>query len=272
MRKPVIAKVILVVFFLTYGLVGSYYFLFGSPELGNDRDPLADQKVCIPFLILGLIIMWIPGVVALFFSQKEGIQLKIFQRPDWMYLNAALCAMGMSFAAVALSIPFNHWNEIPAKTALYFIGSSLVSSLTLMPLITLGEELFWRGYLHEKLKHLGLLKTSLIIGAIWGIWHAPLMLMGVHTYGHPVVSVVFMCLLCIAVSPIFFWFREQGKSILIPAVFHATVNSFSGLSFVVFSNCNPLLSGVGLGGLVTILGFSLFLILRDRRKCDRIQV
>lgn len=268
MRRLGIAKIVLVVFFLTYSLVGSYYFLFGSPELGNDRDPFANQTVCIPFTILGLILMWIPGIVSLFFAKKEGIKLRIFQKPDWMYLNAALCAIGLSFAAVALSIPFNQWNEIPTKTVLNFIVSSLVLSLTLMPLICLGEELFWRGYLHEKLKYLGLIKTSLIIGAIWGIWHAPMMLMGIHSYGHPVIGVVSMCLLCIATSPIFFWFREQGKSILIPSVLHATINSFSGLSFIVFSNCNPLLSGVGLGGLVTMLGFSLFLMLRDRRKCN----
>ena len=36
-------------------------------------------------------------------------------------------------------------------------------------LTALGEELMWRGYLWQKLSHLGQVRSALIIGPIWGI-------------------------------------------------------------------------------------------------------
>ncbi|WP_312648738.1 CPBP family intramembrane glutamic endopeptidase [Aminipila sp.] len=48
---------------------------------------------------------------------------------------------------------------------------------------TMGEELGWRGYLLPKLRMFLSDRAALIItGAIWGIWHLPIIVMG-HNYG-----------------------------------------------------------------------------------------
>ena len=64
-------------------------------------------------------------------------------------------------------------------------ASSLIADVTLLGAIgffffnlingPLGEEIGWRGYaFHELRKRHSLLGSSLILGAIWGVWHLPL--------------------------------------------------------------------------------------------------
>jgi len=53
---------------------------------------------------------------------------------------------------------------------------------TLNALFGFGEEAGWRGYLLHEWKHMQFWKASLFIGLIWGIWHAPLILLG---YNYP---------------------------------------------------------------------------------------
>ena len=261
------SKALFYVFLLTFGLEGAYFSIFGgTPAVSHDNgNPFA----FIPYLCMGAIVMWIPGCVGLFFAKREGLELRAFQKPDRIYFFAAFAAIGISFLALALSYPFNSINHsfISMKAGIVGGVTALVFALTIHPLLTLGEELFWRGYLHEKLKHHGILKASLIIGPIWGIWHAPLILMG-HNYGsHPYAGLLLMVASTTAMSPIFFWFREKGKSILAPAVFHSAINSFGGFSFWLYLNPNPLLTGTaGLAGLFVFTVISTLLIFRDKRQ------
>ena len=64
---------------------------------------------------------------------------------------------------------------------------SLLQVILVGPVInivpTMGEELGWRGYLLPKLRTLFSDRLSIIIsGIIWGLWHAPVIIMG-HNYG-----------------------------------------------------------------------------------------
>lgn len=45
-------------------------------------------------------------------------------------------------------------------------------------LATIGEELGWRGWLLPSLRPLGTWPALLITGAIWGLWHSPVILLG----------------------------------------------------------------------------------------------
>ena len=68
----------------------------------------------------------------------------------------------------------------PELPLLMMVAQSLAAAVTINMLAALGEELGWRGYLHEKLISRGFWKCSLITGIIWGLWHAPLILQGHH--------------------------------------------------------------------------------------------
>ena len=55
---------------------------------------------------------------------------------------------------------------------------------------TFGEEYAWRGFLQDQLFKLGPTRAALLIGLVWGIWHFPVILSGVHTYPPTVLGLL----------------------------------------------------------------------------------
>ena len=58
----------------------------------------------------------------------------------------------------------------------------LAAGLTVNGLFAFGEEYGWRGVLADELRPLGLARASLLTGVLWGLWHAPIIILG-HNYG-----------------------------------------------------------------------------------------
>ena len=53
-------------------------------------------------------------------------------------------------------------------------SSLSVGQLIFIPLISIGEELDWRGYLQPMLrKQYSLTFASITVGCIWALWHVP---------------------------------------------------------------------------------------------------
>lgn len=48
--------------------------------------------------------------------------------------------------------------------------------------VVFGEEYGWRGFLQDELVKLGKRHGVLLVGLIWGLWHLPVILSGIHTY------------------------------------------------------------------------------------------
>lgn len=54
------------------------------------------------------------------------------------------------------------------------ILQALIAGITVNAVAAFGEELGWRGLLQKELGVMGFWKSSVVIGLIWGVWHAPL--------------------------------------------------------------------------------------------------
>jgi membrane protease YdiL (CAAX protease family) len=52
----------------------------------------------------------------------------------------------------------------------------LLAGVTINAVAGFGEELGWRGLLQREFSYMGFWRSSVIIGIIWGIWHAPIIL------------------------------------------------------------------------------------------------
>lgn len=111
-------------------------------------------------------------------------------------------------------------------------------------LFCLGEEWGWRGYLLPKLLEKFPVTAALLLeGVIWGLWHAPLTVLG-HNYGvgypgFPVVGILAMCCFCIVIGIILSYVTIKTRS-CIPAVLgHAMINGFSGTGIYFTSLENP---------------------------------
>ncbi len=127
--------------------------------------------------------------------------------------------------------------EIPIPTgalvALQLVSLPLASMINVIP--ALGEELGWRGWLLPKLMPLGAIPAILISGAIWGLWHAPLILLGYNYPGAPGwLGLSAMVAMCVLVGAIFGWLRLRSGSVWPAALAHAAFNGAGG-SYLIFA-------------------------------------
>src|SRR5699024_9171486 len=108
-----------------------------------------------------------------------------------------------------------------------------------------GEEVGWRGFLLRELRALGFWKASLLIGLIWGPWHAPLTLFAGHNYpSTPVFGVFMMTVFCMLSSPILSFITFKSRSIFPPEIFKCVMNVSAFLVIMILVGVNPdLLNG-----------------------------
>lgn len=143
--------------------------------------------------------------------------------------------------------------------------SGLFSGISINAIFAFGEEIGWRGYLMKLLKGRKFLLAVLLIGVIWGFWHAPLILNGHNYPQHPVAGVFMMVLLCLLLTPMLMYFRIKGGSVIVPAIMHGTFNAVVSITNLVVTPYNDLLyGGPGLAGMIVLLLVNVGLFLYDR--------
>ncbi|PPF45579.1 CPBP family intramembrane metalloprotease domain-containing protein [Pseudoclavibacter sp. AY1F1] len=99
----------------------------------------------------------------------------------------------------------------------------------------LGEELGWRGWLLPKLLRLGTVPALLISGVIWGLWHAPLILLGYNYLDAPGwLGLAMMTGMCILVGAVFAWLRIRSASVWPAALAHGAFNA-AAASYLLFA-------------------------------------
>ncbi len=159
-------------------------------------------------------------------------------------------------------------------TAEQLFLASLLQVILLGPVIniipTLGEELGWRGYLLPKLREYHSDRAALLLsGVIWGVWHAPVIVMG-HNYGteyfgYPLLGVLGMIVFCMALGVIEGYVTIKLKSAIPAAMIHSTVNAGAGLAiYLAKPGYNPLLGPAitGVIGGLPFLVLALFLFIK----------
>jgi uncharacterized protein len=120
---------------------------------------------------------------------------------------------------------------IGALLALQCVSIVLGGLINTIP--ALGEELGWRGWLLPRLMPLGTVPALLISGVIWGVWHAPLVLLGYNYPGVPGwLGVLTMCGMCVVIGAIFGWLRIASGSVWPAALAHGTFNAAAGMSLL----------------------------------------
>lgn len=95
---------------------------------------------------------------------------------------------------------------------------------------TMGEELGWRGYLLPKLRTLMSDRKALVLtGVIWGLWHAPVIVMG-HNYGteywgYPWLGILTMVFFCVVLGIIEGYATIKLNSAIPAGMIHSAVNA-----------------------------------------------
>ena len=163
----------------------------------------------------------------------------------------------ISFAGLegeAADALISQFGAIPPAVA---IASTLVSGLiagcTVNAIAAFGEEYGWRNYLVDALRGQQFWKAALLIGLVWGIWHAPLILLGHNYPQHPIAGVGMMCVFCFLMGALELWMVLKTDSVFPAAIMHGTVNAISGLTLFFVQGGSDLTVGVaGLSGFIAL--------------------
>ncbi|MBV9259525.1 MAG: CPBP family intramembrane metalloprotease [Ktedonobacteraceae bacterium] len=225
------------------------------------------------------------------------------KRGGWMYL-AAYVSIPLLLAAgigLALLTEVQHWafasnlhqlgvaavdavhkqgRSLPAgmtgdQLALVSIGTQTILAFTLAILFnmifTFGEEFGWRGYLLPRLAPLGGVRAALITGIIWGLWHAPVIVLAGYNYpGHPWLGIGMMVVFTTSLSLIFAWLRFRSGSIWPSTLAHAALNGQAGFALILLSHADPLIGApIGIIGVLPMLAFGGWLAATGRLRPTR---
>ena len=115
------------------------------------------------------------------------------------------------------------WLGVLIYVLVTLIGNTLTFSL--------GEELGWRGFLLPRLLPLGEVRASLLTGAIWAIWHYPLIFLGADYLpaGPRLPLTLLFTFTVIAISVVIGRLWAYRRSLWVAALFHSAHNTVWGL-------------------------------------------
>ncbi|MDP6947194.1 MAG: CPBP family intramembrane metalloprotease, partial [Myxococcota bacterium] len=104
-------------------------------------------------------------------------------------------------------------------------------NLLILFVFTSGEELGWRGYLQRRMETaFGVRRGIMLLGLIWGFWHA-----GMHVQGVMISPDADPLVVTFLITPFYFlglgsffgWLYLRTRSVWIPAIAHAAHNRLS---------------------------------------------
>lgn len=240
----------------------------------------------------GIINVFSPSLAALactlLFEKGRRLEaLGLRARPNWWWLGAALFAAGLSIVATVAANPAAPFALLGAEASAGQLSavlgqpsgdarSYLWRAAALLPpaligfalFFTFSEELSWRGYAYHRWRRFGFWRYSLGLGAIWGIWHWPIIyLFGLNYPDHRLLGLLVFPLYCAMYSVPMTLVRDRGRSVLAPGIFHGVWNCLAVVSPILFVASDSLWARIGMGGCVAAaIGALLIAVGRQRGR------
>jgi uncharacterized protein len=179
--------------------------------------------------LVALLLMWCPAAAALIVGRIARIQEPIITRrpgPARYLALGYLIPVGyglVAYSAIWLSGVAPFQNKITPELVGYVVVGSLIGILS-----SLGEEIGWRGFLVPQLSRItGFVPTALISGAVWAVWHYPLLLTTDYNPALPgFYSLGMFTIMIVSLSFVFTWLRMRSKSIWPAVLLHTSHNVF----------------------------------------------
>ena len=230
---------IIVFFAIAYLIAWPIGFIFGVDDeaiRASYSPTIATILIYLPkfaFTIAGLIMFWRTKRLKDMWSRLTHWRVK------WIwyalaYFGPALLYFVSAWISNQLSAndPLIAQVEFPSTLWMLTFGAQTGIVAYFLFRGGLGEEIGLRGFALERLqtRHTPL-KSSLIIGFWWGLWHLP-----VWT-NNSILEIVIIWLAVFAFSIIFTWFYNNTLSLPIVMLLHAALNSFDD----VYENIFPVL-------------------------------
>ncbi len=254
-------------------LFGLIVFLTGG--IANSPEAISGSKITVALLLISLGYMWAPALANLFtrlvtHQGWDDLLVKLNFKKGWkLWLAAWVGPALMTIAGGAiyfLIFPAQYDGNLTMLQKMLestpgygsvspwlMVLGQLISAILVAPVInsffTFGEEFGWRGYMLPLLLPLGEKKAFLVSGVIWGLWHAPVIVMG-HNFGmdypgFPWLGILVMTWFCILAGTFLGWasLRERASGRLLLAM--QAINGIAGLA-ILFQLGKPIVYSVHL--------------------------
>lgn len=225
------------------------------------------------FFFVGVYGPTISGIItSLFYDGLKGLfelikKVFIWKVPLKYYIYIIL--LPLIFVIIGIALYSQFIGEIGGfdKMAFLSIPTILLAGLYAGPL---GEELGWRGFLLPELrKKYTNLKSAIIIGFIWFIWHIPLwwapfgtLVSGESISFLPVIS-YFLMLMCLSIIITWLVINSKG-SVLVAILFHLSINA--GIALLFFPELSVDFKKVHLLSSIGMLLFTGILLYKNKLK------
>lgn len=177
-----------------------------------------------------VLLVWIPalsaGIVKLKYNRKEKNVFR-FSKCKLRYVVMALVVpfvyIGMPYCIYWVINP----SSIQIAWSVNIISEVVLGMLSGM-VLTLGEEIGWRGFLVPNIVRLfGVKKALLVSGLIWGAWHCPLVLSGIYLPGVAIwYAVPIFMIVITAVGVMIGILTIRSQSIWPAVLMHAAHNCY----------------------------------------------
>lgn len=266
---------LIIVLSISWSLAGAYYLLF--PE----KDQISYTIMAVLYMFMPLLAAFI--VDKLILKRKNLRSWALNFKPNWWYLAAWPAMLVLAFAALGINLLWpdisfsadmsgffermadqltpeqielqkSKMEAMPIPIILVMILQGLLAGITINAVAAFGEEAGWRGFMVREYRHLKFWDAALRIGIIWGIWHAPLILMGHNYPDHNQLGVGMMTIFCILFSPLILYVRLKTHSTIAAAIMHGTLNGTAGISLIYLAGGSDLTLGLtGFSGFITLL-------------------
>jgi CAAX protease family protein len=184
-----------------------------------------------PVFLLGV---FAPALVALaltaYVDGRDGVVRLLARIGRWQvgwrwYLFAVgYTAATTLLAALVHRLAVGAWPAFGAVPWFLILGAMLLSTW-----VQAGEEVGWRGYALPRLaQHLGLGGASVLLGAIWALWHLPLFFLPGSGSDGQSFPIYLLRVTALSVAMAWLYWRTGG-SLLLVMLMHAAVNNTTGI-------------------------------------------
>jgi membrane protease YdiL (CAAX protease family) len=207
-------------FVLTYLIAWSVYAIQAGLFPFQLPEPISD-----------FLVNWAPGFAAIIVVAALGGLggIRALLRPllkwrvslEW-YTVALFLSPLLVFAAIGISLLFGGPTPQFSRT----FGPQL-ALLPVLLFFNMGEEIGWRGFALPRLQaRQSALVASLVLGVVWGFWHAPKFFLTGQLANELLFFLVFMVSI-IAQTILMTWvYNNTGGSLLLATLFHFSSDAF----------------------------------------------
>jgi membrane protease YdiL (CAAX protease family) len=178
------------------------------------RDVASESWNALPLhgIVKTSLVMWGPGLSALLCGV---IYRKRVVKTTTLFGSSAWRSLAFWLVPMAAFVWFTPRAEDASTSLAIYAGGTF--------LFTLGEELGWRGFLQDQLRHLPKWKRYLLIGVLWESWHFTTRTLSGSWLARVLRPLLFMVPNSI-VSAVFGEAVDRSKSIAVAVTLHTWLN------------------------------------------------